>query len=154
VWWTGLIKTEVKKCLETIENELLSVEIDGFERDYVMVKTDYEQLARFKTSRTRSLALLPYEDPYPKGYKVRDRLVDAEHEKKAFVGGGVLPTVLLDGKIVGTWSRDLQQLKGPVQLRFFTQPERGLKENVVRKVKAATRLMTGRNVDVNVTVES
>jgi len=79
--------------------------------------------------------LLPYEDPYTKGYKLRDRLVETEHEKRAYVGGGVQPTILFNGKIVGTWNRNIEDGKGPIKLMFFRQPEKDVQVEVVQKRK-------------------
>jgi len=109
--------------------------------------------ARTLPSKIHSFALLPYEDPYPKGYKVRDRLVDAEHEKKACVGGGVQPTILLDGKIVGLWSRSIERGKGRIELKFFSQPEKSVEKDVVLKAKAVAMLMATPDVDIRVKVE-
>jgi len=153
-WWIGFNKTEMKKALATIEKELLSVKIDGLKGDYLMLEKDHEQLAKFKPLKTNSISLLPYEDPYTKGYKMRDRLIDKEREKMVYVGGGAQPTIFLNGKIIGTWSRDIDQGRGPIKLHFFRQPEKDIKMEVVQKAKAIGRLMTNKEIDVEVTIES
>jgi len=145
-WWTGLGKTDIGKALITIGKELLSVGISGFKNDYFMLETDYEQFTKFKPLKTRSVSLLPYEDPYTKGYKIRDRLIDREYEKKAYVGGGVQPTVLLNGKIAGTWNGNIEEGKGPIKLRFFQQPEKDVEKEVRQKAKALGRLITDKEV--------
>ena len=49
--------------------------------------------------------LLPHFDPYLLGYANRDAAVPAEHGRKVWTGGGyVLPTVVADGRVLGTWS--------------------------------------------------
>lgn len=49
--------------------------------------------------------LLPHFDPYLLGYANRDLVVAAEHGANVWTGGGyVLPTVVSDGRVVGTWS--------------------------------------------------
>ncbi len=49
--------------------------------------------------------LLPHFDPYLLGYANRDAAVPAEHRAKVWTGGGyVLPTVVADGRVLGTWS--------------------------------------------------
>jgi len=153
-WWTGFNKTEVKNSLASSENELISVEIKGSERDYIMLKTDYAQCSGFEHWKNNSVALLPYEDPYPKGYKVRDKLVEAEHEKKVYVGGGAQPTILLNGNIVGVWSRSVELGRGKIELRFFSRPTKGEEKDVVLKARAVARLMTTRDADIRLRVES
>jgi hypothetical protein len=49
--------------------------------------------------------LLPHFDPYLLGYANRDAAVPAEHGAKVWTGGGyVVPTVVADGRVLGTWS--------------------------------------------------
>jgi hypothetical protein len=49
--------------------------------------------------------LLPHFDPYLLGYAKRDLVVPAGHGAKVWTGGGyVMPTVVADGRALGTWS--------------------------------------------------
>jgi len=149
-WWTGFSKTELKNALAAMTKELLSVKISGLKGDYRMLKTDYEQLAKFKPKETRSISLLPYEDPYTKGYKERERLIDTETEKTAYAGGAVQPTMLLNGKIIGTWNGNIEEGKGPIKLRFFLEPEKEVKREIVQKARAIGRLMTNEEISVEI----
>jgi hypothetical protein len=149
-WWTGFSKTEVKNALATIEKGLRSLKIGGFEKDYLMLKTDYEQFVKFKPLNAHSVLLLPFEDPYTKGYKVRDRLIDSALEKKAYVGGGVLPTILFNGEIIGAWNRSIEEGKGPIKLSFFGQPKKDIEKEIIEKAKAIGRLMSDHKVDVEI----
>jgi hypothetical protein len=55
----------------------------------------------------RVVRLLPHFDPYLLGYANRDLVVPAEHATKVWTGGGyILPTVVVDGRVVGTWRLD------------------------------------------------
>lgn len=52
-----------------------------------------------------AVRLLPHFDPYLLGYAERDLVVPARHCGRVWTGGGyVLPTVVADGRVVGTWS--------------------------------------------------
>jgi hypothetical protein len=149
-WWTAFSKTEVKNALATMEKELLSLKIGGFEKDYLMLKTDYEQFVKFKPLNAHSVLLLPFEDPYTKGYKLRDRLVDSALEKKTYVGGGVLPTILLNSKIIGTWNRNIEEGKEPIKLSFFSHPKKHIEKEIIEKAKIIGRLMSDHEVDVEI----
>jgi len=150
VWWTGFGKTETKEALAALEMELLHVKIEGCKEEYLMLKKNYEQLVKFKPLETHSISLLPYEDPYTKGYKVRDRLIDKEREKKVYVGGGVQPTIILNGKIIGTWNRNIEQGRGPINMRFFQQPQKDIEKKVIQKAKAIGKLMTNEEINVKI----
>jgi len=149
-WWTGFGKTEVKNALATIEKGLRSLEIGGLEKDYLMLTTDYEQFVKFKPLNAHSVLLLPFEDPYTKGYKVRDRLIDSALERKAYVGSGVLPTILFNGEIIGAWNRSIEEGKGPIKLGFFGQPKKDIEKEIIEKAKAIGRLMSDHKVDVEI----
>ena len=52
----------------------------------------------------RSVRLLPSFDTYLLGYATRDDVVDPEHARRVWPGGGWLhPVVLVDGRAAGTW---------------------------------------------------
>jgi len=149
-WWTGFTRTDVKEALAAIEKELVCVKLSGLQGDYLMLETDYRHFIKFKPLTTQSVSLLPYEDPYTKGYKVRDRLVDKAREKMVYVGGGVQPTILLNGKIIGTWNRNIEEGKGPIKLRFFWQPKKDVEKEIVQKAKAIGRLMANQEISVEI----
>jgi hypothetical protein len=149
-WWTNLSRTQIRNALTLIEEELVHINISGLKTDYVMLKTDYERFVKFKPLETCSVSLLPYEDPYTKGYKVRDRIIDEKLEKTVYVGGGVQPTVLLNGKIVGAWNRNIEGGKGPIKLRFFCQPKKDVENVIIQKAKAIGRLMANQEISVEI----
>lgn len=149
-WWTGFKKADLKEALETIEKKLLPMKISGSDREYLMSESDFKQLVKFKPLTTSSALLLPYEDPFTKGYKLRERLVEKEHDKKVYVGGGVQPTILLDGKIVGIWNRNVEQGKGPTRLLLFQKLGKNMEKAIIQKAKAIGKLMTNRDTSVEI----
>jgi len=50
----------------------------------------------------RGLRLLPVFDNYLVGYRERDLLIDAADRPHVYAGGIIRPTVLLDGRVIGT----------------------------------------------------
>ncbi|MEM3823886.1 MAG: crosslink repair DNA glycosylase YcaQ family protein, partial [Candidatus Bathyarchaeia archaeon] len=148
VWWTGFSRGEVKEMLAKMEKELLYVKIGGFKGNYLMLKKDYEAFVEFKPSAKHSAVLLPFEDPYTKGYKIRNRLIGSSFEEKAYMGSGVQPTILFDGKIIGTWSRNIEEGRGPIKLRFFSRIDRDIERKFIEKAKAIGKVMS--NHDVNI----
>jgi hypothetical protein len=149
-WWTGFTKTIMKEALAKIEKKLLYVKINDANGEYLTLTSDYKQLVKFKSWTTPSALLLPYEDPFTKGYKLRERLVDKEHEKKVYIEGGVQPTILVNGKVVGTWNRNIEEGKGPIKLLFFQKPEKDVERAITEKAKAVGKLMAGRNISVEI----
>lgn len=147
-WWMGFNKAAIKETLAMMENDLLHIELNTLADEYLMLKHDFRQFLKFKPPENHSLILLPFEDPYTKGYRLRDRLVDKELESKVYVGGGVLPTILLNGKIVGIWNRNIEAGKGPIQIRFLLQHDKKVENKAIKQAKAVAALMTDAKIDV------
>jgi hypothetical protein len=153
VWWTGFTKANLERALGIIEDQLSLVKILGLNRDYWMLRTDHKRFRMFKVPKRKSMILLPYEDSYTKGYKARDRLVDLDHEREAYPGGEAQPTILSNGKIVGTWTRSLRDSKF-VRLIFFEKPERTVEREAIKKAKAMAKIVSRREPEVQIKVES
>lgn len=147
-WWTGFAQAEVSKILATANGGLLPIKVATLKETYFMLQADFNRLKLFQLPQEDSIVLLPYEDPYTKGYKVRERLIDKEFEKTAYRGGAVEPTIVLNGEILGVWNRDVEFGRGPIKLRFFRKVGGGLKKEAIQYGKALGRLMSGREIDV------
>ena len=80
--------------------------------------------------RPRSpVRLLPHFDPYLLGYSSRDHAVPAEHMRTIWTGGGyVLPTVTIDGRVIGSWRSESRRGRLAVRVRPFDS--RSLSERV------------------------
>jgi hypothetical protein len=147
-WWTGFNMTELKGTLAKMGKELVHVRIIGFKGNYLMLRRDYEVFVKFKPSTKHSAALLPFEDPYTKGYKIRDRLINSTLEKKVYVGGGVQPTILFNGKIIGIWNRSIEEGKGPIKLYFFSQLRKDIERRFIEKAKTIGKMMSNHEVKI------
>ncbi|GAA1406318.1 winged helix DNA-binding domain-containing protein [Catellatospora coxensis] len=98
VCWSGVAVTVARRAWQDLAGSGAIV-VDG----------DSTVLAGQETldeSVTPDVRLLPAYDNYLTGYRTRRESVDAAHEARVWPGGGVIrPTVLVDGHVVGTWSR-------------------------------------------------
>lgn len=149
-WWAGFSKSETETALSALASDLLHVRIKEFPKGYLMLRSDYKEFSKFRPSARYSVSLLPYEDPYMKGYKLRDRLVNPDWEKDAYIGGGAEPSIIVEGKIVGIWNRTIEKSKGPIQLRFFQSLNREIERLATRKAKDIGKLMTSKEVSVQI----
>jgi uncharacterized protein YcaQ len=151
-WWTDFTKTDLERALRTLKDQLSLVKISGLNEDYWMSKNDYDRCRVFRASKGTSVVLLPYEDPYTKGYNARDRLVDQDREREVYPGGEAKPTILVNGKIVGTWTRSLRSSR-VVRLTFFKQPDRSVERKATEKAKEMANLISRHIAKVQVEVE-
>jgi hypothetical protein len=97
-----------------LANDLLEVEVGG--ASAWMLKTDAARLNEPSAS-TPIVRLLPSFDTYLLGYHRRDLIVSLQDAKRINAGGGLLrPTLLADGRAVGTWK--ITRLKPHLEVHF------------------------------------
>ena len=100
--WSGLTIAEARKAWRLAAEQLTEVEIRG--RPAWMLTTRMTWLEDL-TPRTAGVRLLPGYDTYLLGYADRDLIVAPQYKKRVNRGGGwIYPTLLSDGRVVGTWS--------------------------------------------------
>ncbi len=115
-WWAGLTVTEARSGLEAAMPGLISARIDGKERWMASGAPDH---TAFEKS---SIHLLPSFDEYLLGYKDRSAVLAIEDAPKVVPGknGVFLPTIVVGGRVVGTWKRKLKRHSIDITLSPFT----------------------------------
>jgi DNA glycosylase AlkZ-like len=109
VWWSGLTTNDAKTGLEMVKSQLLYEAIDG--QTYWFAE---QTLPVIETEQ--AAYLLPNYDEYIVGYTNRSAIFDTAHTPKLDARGSVLfqHTMVLNGRIVGTWQRTFK--KGAVNI--------------------------------------
>lgn len=110
-WWAGLTKTDAQLAVELAKGALLEQLINDVPHF----------AASFPNSPVAGAHLLAGFDEYVLGYEERNGVLAPEHADKVVPGGnGVFfPTMLLDGRIVGTWKRKLTKASVQITLSPF-----------------------------------
>jgi hypothetical protein len=100
VWWSGLTAADAKASLEMIKAQLMQEDVDG--QTYW-----YSTSAPPAKDASQTAYLLPNFDEYVVGYTDRSAIFDASYTKKLDARENVLfnHTIVIDGRIVGTWKR-------------------------------------------------
>ena len=112
-WWSGLKVADARAGLEGAAPQLSK--LTGDSGDYWMAKE--APVAQ----DVPSAHLLPGFDEYLLGYTDRSAVLEPRHAAKIVPGGnGVfLPTIVLNGRVVGTWKRTVTKKKIAVQISPF-----------------------------------
>jgi hypothetical protein len=142
VWWSALGKSRVRTVMDALESEVVPIQIKGYSDEYVMLNSDYKAMKQFKAPRKLPALLLPYEDPYPKGYLLRNRLVKAEYESQVYIDGQAQPTAWVNGNIVGTWNRVFDQRDDQFTIQLFQNIGRTEKTTLTNTAHALWQMMT------------
>ena len=101
-WWMDESRLEVERLLGYLEERVRRIRIDDTSEEYLVHESDTRALQETDEDMTVT-CFLPYEDPYSKGFKLKGRILPSSVEKIVYPMGNAMPTVVLAGKIVGTW---------------------------------------------------
>ena len=104
--WAGLPLRDVRRGIAVCGTALATLEVGGTSYHLDPGLEPADRPAR----RSARVHLLPGFDEYVLGYKDRSTILAPEHSQAIVPGGnGVFrPTIVADGKIVGTWSRSVR----------------------------------------------
>jgi hypothetical protein len=123
--WSGLPLSKTRAVWHRIEDELL--EIETANSSVWILKTQVSRLDELPPP-TPIVRLLPRFDIYLLGYQKRDLAVPSQYVQRINAGGGIIhPTVMVDGRIVGTWKSKREKNHFVVVVEPFEQlaPEMG-----------------------------
>jgi hypothetical protein len=117
--WSGLSLSKTRAAWQRIEGELMEIETAG--SPVWMLKKQSAGLDELPAP-TPIVRLLPRFDIYLLGYQKRDLAVSPQYAKRINTGGGIVhPTVLVDGRIVGTWKSKREKNHFVVMVEPFEQ---------------------------------
>jgi DNA glycosylase AlkZ-like len=99
VWWSGLTVADAKRSIDAAGSSLTAESCDD---------TIWWSGVQPRIKRGPSSHLLPVYDEYTVGYADRSACLDPAHAERPEIGHGIFRApVIVDGRIVGTWSRTL-----------------------------------------------
>lgn len=110
-WWSGLTQKDAKQALESASSSLHRETYEG--------DVQWHAAALPAARAAHRVHLLPAFDEYLIGYRDRSPVV-ADDQLRRVIGlnGLVNPTVIVDGRVVGTWKRDADA-RGQVRIAPF-----------------------------------
>ncbi|MBC7776244.1 MAG: AlkZ family DNA glycosylase [Phycisphaerae bacterium] len=112
-WWSGLKVGDARAALEMIKSDFISVPLDHL--TYWMPK-DLDLPAELEPS----VHLLPAFDEFMVSYKERGASLDPSQTTQAITGNGIFkPIVVVNGRVVGVWSRTEKKNTMVIEHQFF-----------------------------------
>lgn len=103
--WSGL---GAGRAVQLIRDELSEADVDG-----------RPGFRLGDVAPQRGVRLLPAFDNYLVGYRDRGALLAAELRPHVYNGGMIFPTLVIDGRIAGTWSLRRSDQRASVTVRVF-----------------------------------
>jgi hypothetical protein len=100
-WWSGLPASDARAAVHLARGRIVEEAIDGC--SYWLARTAVPSPRAGARSRAH---LLPAFDEFLVGYADRSAVLASAVQRRVNTGGGILyPTLVLDGRVVGTWKR-------------------------------------------------
>ncbi len=147
-WWTGLTKTEIRKAISTIESDINRVKISSIQGTFLLFNSDIESLLNHPSIDKPSFSLLPRLDPYPMGYKERERYIDSKNYNNIFDrSGNATSTIFLDGFAIGVWDTE-EKPEPAVKYHLFHSIEKNLFDELYSKAKDIGKFYFDKNVQI------
>jgi hypothetical protein len=138
VWWSGLAVTAAKKGLELVKKNFVGENING---QTFWMGGD----APFKI-KTPSTYLLPAFDEYLVGYKDRSAAFDTKYTREVLTVNGIFsPSLIINGKVEGTWRRTITKNEVLIQVISFKTLNQLQKTGIAKAAKEYGRFL---NMDV------
>jgi len=130
--WSGL---GIRECRTAWEKLAQLVEVKLRDSTAWMLKYQLEEL-NTSTENKPVVRLLPRYDTYLLGYADRSLIIDPEHVKRIYPGGGLLhPALLVDGKVAGMWKINRKRDHIEVQVESFGILSREVRQELETEVK-------------------
>ena len=125
-WWASLNKSELKVARQGLQGDFQSIQFQG--QQYW-----YKDFPLNKSSDPNPVILLAGFDEYIISYKNREDIIPKSEQWKAISSNGIFkPTLLLDGRVQGTWRLEKSKSKFFIYLELFPSQ----KNNVNKDIKS------------------
>ena len=121
IWWSGLIASDAQQAIGLVERHLCEELVQ--KKIYWKPKTPREKRSGLSTYLAH---LLPAYDEYNVAYKDRQVVLD-EDTRELSKWGLLSPTIVINGKVVGTWKSTKDQKSVKIEMnpaRPLSKPER------------------------------
>ncbi len=126
-WW-GAWPGVGRAAWAGMADELLPVTVEGRRAD--ILAADLDSVA--SAGAASNVQLLPGFDPYLMGHSSRDHLFDAQYRwRVSRISGWISPVVLVDGRVVATWSHAVTKRS----LALKVEPFRKLSRSTLKQVR-------------------
>ncbi len=118
VYWSGLRVPVVKELVQELASQVVVVSIAGQDSRALLLAEQLDALLSQKADEELPERYLPAFDVLLLGYRDKSRFLQERFVRRVFLSAGrVAPTVLLDGRVVGTWRRG----EAGMEINWFEQ---------------------------------
>jgi len=150
--WSGVMANDAKKAIENASSTITEVKVEGNKARFLLLKEDLELLDSVNLDEKAPPCLLPKYDSLLLGHKDRTRIISDEHKKRVFKPkvGDIAATVLINGRIVGTWRHKKSKRALTIMITPFQKIAREDLKEVEQKAKELCQYMRAEELTLSV----
>jgi hypothetical protein len=141
--WSGASLAEAHQAFQQIEAETLQVEAAGQKTWMLKAQLAWLEDLTPEPPIAYVVRLLPWFDTYLMGYARRELVVVPHHWKRVNASGGILhPALLVDGRVVGVWSKKQRRDTLYLTLEPFEELDPDLRPSLESEAKDIARFLS------------
>jgi hypothetical protein len=111
-WWSGLPALDARTALATVKSNLISEKINNQQFWFADLPGSAQVI--------QPIYFLPAYDEFMISYKDRTASLDPKFFSSAITGNGIFkPIIVVNGKVIGTWSREIKKNQIIFKSQFF-----------------------------------
>jgi uncharacterized protein YcaQ len=141
--WSGLVADDAKRAIENASSQLSHVGIEGVKGEFLLLEENRKTLESMDLDEKAPPRLLPKYDSVLLGHRDRTRIIQEEHRKTVFKPkvGDIAATLLLDGRIAGTWRHKRTKKTLSITVESFEKMSREDIEQAESEAKELSQFM-------------
>jgi winged helix DNA-binding protein len=122
-WWSGLTMADVRTGMDLVKSR--------FEQEVMERQTYWFASLQPVRRPSPTTFLLPNYDEYTVGYTDRSAISDVLHTDKFPREGNLAQSILMDGRVTGTWKRTIKKKEVVIELAPFTVPTKEQNQAII-----------------------
>ena len=147
-WWCGLTDSRVLEIIPELGEDVITVDISG--KEFRIWESEYDDFFR-EIPQNTVCYLLGRNDPLLNGYVSGGGFVSGEILKKIQSPAGIsIPTILLDGKIAGTWSSKVSKSSLKLSVSLFKHLNASEEDLMCKTIERIGDFLAGEDTKRNV----
>jgi hypothetical protein len=112
-WWSGLPAGDTRKALEMIKKDMVCIKSD--QKEYWVPRETV-----FLSKNIPEVCFLPAFDEFLVSYKDRTAVLHPDWHREAITINGIFkPSILVEGKVAGTWKHTVKKNKLQIETGYF-----------------------------------
>jgi hypothetical protein len=137
--WSGIPMRDAQGVWESILDETAEVAVEG--QKLSILRSDHAALAQAEPF-DGALHLLPGFDCYLLAHSKKDHIVDDRYYKRVYRNQGwISATVILDGRVIGTWTHSRGSSALKIDVVLFSRQPKAVRREIERKAENLSQFL-------------